>query len=97
MLDVQYLMTLPAPITLYSSRPPSFWFFLQDSLLVLGLSYGPQARERIARAHPELFGQSNSTLRGYERWLARSSVGDTCESFARFMDERYKRWVGVAA
>jgi hypothetical protein len=86
----------PVPISLHPARPPSFWFFLQDSLLVLGLPYSPQARERIARAHPELFGHSNSTLRGYERWLARSSLGDTCESFTRYMEGRYKRWLAAA-
>jgi hypothetical protein len=90
-------MVLPAPITLYASRPESFWFFLQDALVALGLPYGPQARDHIARAHPDLFGHSGSTLRGYERWLARTSAGDTCESFASFMDERYRRWVGRAA
>jgi hypothetical protein len=90
-------MVVPAPITMYSSRPPSFWFFLQDSLVVFGLPYGPQARERMARAHPDLFGHSDSTLRGYERWLARLSLDDTCESFASFMDERYNRWIGLAA
>jgi hypothetical protein len=90
-------MVLPTPISLYASRPPSFRFFLQDSLVVFGMPYGPQARERMAQAHPELFGHSSSTLRGYERWLARTSSPDTSESFAQFMDERYKRWVGVAA
>jgi hypothetical protein len=89
-------MAPPAPITLYASRPPSFRYFLQDALLVLGLPYGPQARERIAQAHPELFGHSHSTLRGYERWLARGNFGDTVESFAHYMGERYKRWLSDA-
>jgi hypothetical protein len=90
-------MVLPARLSPFSSRPPEFWFFLQDALLVLGLPYGPQARERIARAHPDLFGHSESTLRGYDRWLARAQVDDACESFAQYMDERYKRWIAEAA
>jgi hypothetical protein len=90
-------MVPPTPVTLYTSRPPSFRFFLQDALLVLGLPYGPQARERIARANPDLFGLSNSTLRGYERWLARTNFEDTCETFAEFMGERYRRWLDEAA
>ena len=86
-----------SPLALYSSRPPSFWYFLQDSLVVLGLPYGPQAREQLAAAHPELFGRSRSTLRGYERWIVRTEGGDTCEAFAQFMDERYRRWISRAA
>jgi len=90
-------MVLLAPVTLFSSRPASFRFFLQDSLVALGLPYGPQARERIAQAYPELFGHSASTLRGYERWLARNHAGDTGESFASFMEGRYTRWLSNAA
>ncbi|MDQ6670061.1 MAG: hypothetical protein M3069_04835 [Chloroflexota bacterium] len=90
-------MLLTSPIRLASSRPPGFRFFLQDALVALGLPYGPQARESIAQAYPQLFGRSASTLRGYERWLTRSRADDTCESFAMFMDERYRRWVAKAA
>lgn len=90
-------MAFLSPVTLFASSPPSFRFFLQDALFALGLPYGPQARERIARQHPELFGHSNSTLRGYERWLARGGVADTGDAFARFMEERYQRWLGAAA
>lgn len=90
-------MVPPAIITLYASRPPSFRFFLQDSLIALGLPYGPQAREQVANAHPDLFGRSKSTLRGYEHWLTRANVPDTSDSFAQFMDERYRRWLGEAA
>ena len=85
------------PMALYSSRPPTFRYFLQDFLIVLGIPYGPQARERLARAYPDLFGQSDSTLRGYGRWLARSDGIDTPEAFAEFMDDRYKRWISLAA
>ena len=84
-------------MALYSSRPPSFRYFLQDFLVVLAIPYGPQARERLSRAYPDLFGQSDSTLRGYARWLVRTGSGDTLEAFAQFMDERYKRWIGLAA
>jgi len=90
-------MASPTPLTLHASRPPSFRFFLQDALHVLGLPYGPQARERIARRHPELFGHSNSTLRGYARWLARADIPDTSDAFAQFMEERYQRWLSDAA
>jgi hypothetical protein len=90
-------MVMPASLSLYSSRPPSFWHFVDDALVLLGLPYGPQAREQLARAHPDLFGQSSSTLRGYERWLAHSGTSDTLEAFAHFMDRRYRRWIGLAA
>jgi hypothetical protein len=84
-------------LSLHSSRPPTFWYFLQDALLLLGLPYGPQARERLASEHPDLFGRSFATLRGYERWVERNGGNDTLEAFAQYMDGRYKRWVGVAA
>ena len=88
-------MVLAPSLSLYASRPPSFWHFVHDALLLLGLPYGPQAREQLARAHPDLFGRSSSTLRGYERWLARSGTSDTLEAFASFMDTRYRRWIGA--
>lgn len=87
----------PAPVLLYASRPPTFLRFLSDGLVVLGLPYGPQARERLARAYPDLFGRSGATLRGYERWLLRTARRDTLETFAHFMDERYRRWLREAA
>jgi hypothetical protein len=90
-------MVSKSPVALHTSRPPTFWYFLQDALLLLGLPYGPQARERLASEHPDLFGRSLSTLRGYERWVARNGGSDTLEAFARFMDERYKRWVSMPA
>ena len=90
-------MVSKTPLSRHTSPPPTFWYFLQDALLMLGLPYGPQARERLASEHPELFGRSYSTLRGYERWVARNGGSDTLEAFARFMDKRYKRWVGMAA
>jgi hypothetical protein len=90
-------MVMAASLSLYSSRPPSFRHFVHDALILLGLPYGPQARERLAQAHPDLFGRSYSTLRGYERWLAHSDTSDTLEAFAHFMDRRYRRWIGVAA
>jgi hypothetical protein len=88
-------MVLPRPLSRYASRPPTFWHFVQDALVALGLPYGPQVRERLAGAHPDLFGHSSSTLRGYERWLARTGGNDSLEAFARFMDERYRRWVAA--
>jgi hypothetical protein len=90
-------MAVRGSLFLYASRPPTFWHFLEDALLVLGLPYGPQAREHLARTFPELFGHSGSTLRGYQRWLARTGRADTREGFARFMDQRYRRWIGLAA
>jgi hypothetical protein len=86
-----------ASTLMYSSRPPTFWHFLEDALVLLGLPYGPQARERLAAAHPDLFGLSAATLRGYESWRARSGLSDTREAFAHFMDARYRRWVGSTA
>ncbi len=90
-------MVMAASLSLYASRPPSFWHFLHDALVLLGLPYGPQARERLAQAHPDLFGRSCSTLRGYERWLARSGTIDSLEAFSRFMDQRYRRWISDRA
>jgi hypothetical protein len=84
--------------TLYASRPPSFRHFLHDSLLASGLPYGPQAREQLARAYPDLFGNAySSTLRGYERWLARQGARDSLEAFAGYMDGRYRRWATDSA
>jgi hypothetical protein len=85
-----------APTLMYASRPPTFWHFLEDALILLGLPYGPQARERLAQAHPDLFGHSAATLRGYERWRLRGGLSDTREAFANFMDARYRRWVASA-
>ena len=90
-------MVVPGSLHLYASRPPTFWHFLQDALVVLGLPYGPQAREHLARSFPDLFGHSRSTLRGYERWLARTGSYDSLDRFARFMDQRYRRWIGPAS
>jgi hypothetical protein len=94
---LECVMVMAAPLSLYSSRPPSFRHFVHDALVLLGLPYGPQARERLAQAHPDLFGRSSSTLRGYERWLAHSGTSDTLEAFAHFMDRRYRRWIGLGA
>ena len=78
----------------YRARPPTFIHFLNDTLLVLGLPYGPQARERLAEAYPALFGRAYGlTLRGYERWLIQQNTPDGLEAFARYMDGRYRRWV----
>ncbi len=77
---------------LFASPPATFHYLLQDALVVLGLPYGPQAREQLARALPALFGQSNVTLSGYQRWLARNAAVDTLERFSEFMETRYQRW-----
>jgi hypothetical protein len=83
--------------TLYASRPPSFRHFVLDSLLAAGLPYGPQARQRLAQAYPDLFGHAYpSTLRGYERWLARRGARDSLEAFSAFMEGRYRRWAAAS-
>ena len=84
----------PARFAVHLSWPPSFQYFLQDCLLVLGLPYGPQAREALARSYPGLFGHGYElTLRGYRRWLVRQGLTDSGEAFTRYMDGRYQRWV----
>ena len=81
----------------HHSLPPTFGHFLEDWLLVAGLPYGPQAREAMAQTFPALFGRAyRHTVRGYERWLARAGLEDSCETFTRFMDQRYRRWVTTA-
>jgi len=82
---------------LFASPPATFRYLLQDALIVLGLPYGPQAREELARALPDLFGRSRVTLRGYQRWLARNAAVDTLERFADFMERRYQRWLSASA
>ncbi len=77
---------------LFASPPATFHYLLQDALVVLGLPYGPQAREELARALPELFGRSRVTLSGYQRWLARNATVDSLERFSEFMEARYQRW-----
>jgi hypothetical protein len=82
---------------LFASPPATFRYLLQDALIVLGLPYGPQAREELARALPDLFGRSRVTLRGYQRWLGRNATVDTLERFAEFMETRYQRWLSSYA
>jgi hypothetical protein len=89
-------MVLLSRPTRYQSFPPSFRLFVHDSLLAMGLPYGPQAREQMALTYPDLFGYSRSTLRGYERWLGRTASSDTVDAFTRFMDTRYRRWLANA-
>jgi len=85
-----------APVSfLFASPPATFRYLLQDALVTLGLPYGPQVREELARALPELFGRSRVTLRGYQRWLARNAAADTLERFAEFMEVRYQRWLAA--
>jgi hypothetical protein len=85
-------MTTSNASFLFGSPPATFQSLLQDALVILGLPYGPQAREELARALPDLFGQSRVTLSGYQRWLARNAMVDTLERFAEFMETRYQRW-----
>jgi hypothetical protein len=84
------------PTARYVAYPPRFWYFLQDALLTQGLPYGPQAREHLAQSYPDLFGRSSATLRGYDKWLVRTSRPDSSEAFAAYMEQRYNRWVAVA-
>jgi len=85
-------MTTANASFVFASPPATFRYLLQDALVILGLPYGPQAREELARALPDLFGRSPVTLSGYQRWLARNAMVDTLERFAEFMETRYQRW-----
>jgi hypothetical protein len=85
-------VALVSPPFLFKSPPATFEYLLRDALVVLGLPYGPQAREKLALALPTLFGRSNATLNGYERWRDREARLDTPASFAQYMDGRFKRW-----
>ena len=84
------------PSFLFASPPATFRFLVQDALVTLGLPYGPQLREELAHALPDLFGRSTVTLGGYQRWLARAAAVDTLERFAEFMETRYQRWLRAA-
>ena len=81
-----------APL-LFKTPPISFRFLLSDALVLLGLPYGPQARQQLAQALPDLFGRSAATLSGYPRWLARNSRSDSIDNFADYMETRYQRWI----
>jgi hypothetical protein len=81
---------------LFASPPATFRYLLQDALVVLGLPYGPQVREELARALPDLFGRSRVTLTGYQRWLARNAALDTLERFSEFMETRYQCWLSAS-
>jgi hypothetical protein len=60
-----------------------------------GLPYAEPARAAFAQAHPVLFGNAYTVaLRGYDRWLARTSTPDSVESFANYLSDRFGRWVG---
>lgn len=85
------MATINSPF-LYATPPDRFQYLVQDALVALGLPYGPQIRERLAHALPDLFGRSNATLAGYQRWLTRNAKRDTLEVFAEFMEARYQRW-----
>jgi len=73
----------------------SFGDFLRDALVALGLPYGPQVREQLAAALPELFGRSSVTLSGYSNWLERTRRADIAENFSEYMENRYQRWRGA--
>lgn len=58
-----------------------------------GLQYGAAGRAALARAHPQIFGSEyHLALTGYSRWLSRSYMPDTIESFARYVSSRYDLW-----
>ena len=78
---------------LFKSPPEMFRYLLRDALVLMGLPYGPQARQQLAHTLPDLFGRSNVTLSGYEHWLARNAKLDTVGTFAEFMEPRYQRWL----
>jgi hypothetical protein len=62
-----------------------------------GLSYDRAAREVFVRAHPALFGRAYEvTLRGYDRWRTRHAIGDTVDSFARYIARRHQRWIATS-
>lgn len=57
-----------------------------------GLVYGPPSREAFARAHPLLCGRAYEvTLRGYERWLARTDSLDDLDTFGAYLAGRFER------
>lgn len=93
LMDLRCGMALAHAPLLFKTPPISFRFLVSDALLLLGLPYGPQAREQLAQALPALFGRSGATLSGYRRWLARNARQDTLDNFADFMEARYQRWL----
>jgi hypothetical protein len=57
-----------------------------------GLTYCTNSREAFARAHPALCGRAYEvTLRGYQRWLVRSSVQDELDNWATYLSARFDR------
>ena len=89
---IRLLMAQTRSPFLFNTPPVSFRGFLRDALIALGLPYGPQARQALARALPDLFGHSGVTLSGYRRWLVRTRRADDADSFAVYMEARYQRW-----
>ena len=81
---------------LHAVPPARFRSALLDALVVFGLPYGPQSRERLAHVLPEVFGRSGATLVGYQRWLATNGKFDTLDAFAEFMEPRYQRWLAAS-
>jgi hypothetical protein len=63
-------------------------------LAATGRSYESETRELFARAHPAIFGCAyDVALRGYDRWRARSRLGDSVQSFAEYIGRRHHRWI----
>ena len=61
-------------------------------LAARGLSYSADSREAFARANPAMCGHAYElTLRGYQRWLVRTSLKDEFDSFARYLSARFDR------
>jgi hypothetical protein len=61
-------------------------------MMARGFSYCAYSRDAFVRAHPALCGRAcDVTLRGYERWLARTGLSDELEAFASYLAPRLER------
>ena len=85
---------MSCPYRPWSPAAQSFADFYRRWLGTRGLAHGQESRSRLVQSYPGLFGRSGELARrGYQRWLERERLPDSIETFARYVEPRYRRWL----